>query len=78
MMVYGRIADDIEAKIAAGSYVPWSRLPSMNELCEMYKVARMTASRAIRELADRELVVVVQGKGVFVTKPEERNQNRSA
>jgi DNA-binding GntR family transcriptional regulator len=67
-LVYVLVADDIAAKIASGEYAPDSRLPSELALAAEYGVARMTASRAIRELRERGLVRTVIGKGTFVVR----------
>lgn len=63
-LVYAQIADDIEGKIARGVYT--ERIPSLDGIVQEYGCARMTARRAVRELRDRGLVEIVQGKGSFV------------
>lgn len=68
------IADDLTAKIQDGTYPPNGRLPSINDLVHEYGAARETVRKAIRELAERGYVDVVPGKGVFVTRPEERRR----
>jgi DNA-binding GntR family transcriptional regulator len=70
--VYVAIADDLTAKIQDGTYPPDGRLPSVNDLVHEYGAARETVRKAIHELAERGYVEVVPGKGVFVTRPEER------
>lgn len=64
--VYEQIAADIEADINSGSLPADSRLPSADELADVYGVARLTARRAVRHLADRGLVVVSPGRGTYV------------
>ena len=61
-----QVAADIQADIDAGKLTPNSRLPSELELAEQYGVARMTVSRAVRELRERGLVRTVIGKGTYV------------
>jgi DNA-binding GntR family transcriptional regulator len=60
------IADDLTAKIQNGTYPPDSRLPSIADLVHEYGAARETVRHAIHELADRGIVEVVPGKGVYV------------
>ncbi len=67
-LVYIVIADHIQRRIAAGDLAPGARLPGELALTETYGVARMTVSRAMRELRERELIVTVRGKGSFVAK----------
>ena len=67
-LVYMLIADDIAAKIASGELSPGARLPGEADLAIQYGVARMTASRAVRELRERGLVRTVIGKGTYVAR----------
>ncbi|WP_405099301.1 GntR family transcriptional regulator [Micromonospora sp. NBC_01412] len=70
---YRRVADDIEQRIRSGEYPSGQQLPSVSELGEIYKIARSTAHRAVKELHARNLVYGQQGQGVFVTdEPEPR------
>lgn len=64
--VWRQIADDLTAEMESGELPPGSRLPSEAELADIYGVARLTVRRAIRDLAERKLVTVVQGRGTFV------------
>ncbi len=65
-LVYVMVADDIAAKIASGELSPGARLPGEAALAAQYGVARMTVSRAVRELRERGLVTTVIGKGTYV------------
>lgn len=60
------IADDIAAKIQDGTYPADGRIPSVADLVHEYGAARGTVRKAIAQLAERGLVEVVPGKGVFV------------
>lgn len=64
--LYRQIADIIAAQIAAGELLPDRPIPSETRMAEEFGVARLTARRAVRDLVERELVYVVQGKGTFV------------
>ena len=72
------IADDLTAKIQNGYYAPDGRLPSINDLVHEYGAARETVRKAIHELARLGYVEIVPGKGVFVTRPDERTPSRPA
>ncbi|MGH3673472.1 MAG: GntR family transcriptional regulator [Pseudonocardiaceae bacterium] len=63
---YQRVADDLRAAIAQGTYQPGDQLPTLAELTSRYSIAVMTARDAIRHLAAEGLVVSRQGKGAYV------------
>jgi GntR family transcriptional regulator, histidine utilization repressor len=63
---YRRIMEAIRAEIVAGRLRPGDRIPSENELTERFGVSRMTANRAVRELASEGLVTRLAGSGSFV------------
>jgi GntR family histidine utilization transcriptional repressor len=56
-------------KIADGTLRSGARVPSENELVRELDVARMTANRALRELADEGVLTRVAGVGTFVAEP---------
>lgn len=64
--IYRQIATRIRDDIAAGAYAPGQRLPGVTELMEDYGVARLTARKAMRVLADEGTVEVSPGKGYYV------------
>lgn len=66
---YAAIRDAIEARILSGALKPGARLPSEQELVAEYGVSRMTAGRALRELAEAGLVVRRRKAGSFVAAP---------
>lgn len=65
-MNYLQIADDLTARIAAGEYPPGSKLPSYDELAELYSVSFSTITRSIGVLRLKRVVVGQPGRGVFV------------
>jgi GntR family transcriptional regulator len=56
----------LRSKIFDGEYGNASYLPSEHKLAETYKVSRITAMRALKELAAQGLVVREQGRGTRV------------
>ncbi|MFD7657024.1 GntR family transcriptional regulator [Actinosynnema sp. NPDC059797] len=64
--IWQQVADDLAAEIDAGDLPSGSRLPSEAELAVIYGVARMTVRRAIADLAERDKVVRLHGRGTFV------------
>lgn len=64
--VYLQLAGIIREQINSGELEPRRPIPSVRTLTQRYGVARMTAAKAIRVLADEGLVRVVPGRGWFV------------
>jgi GntR family histidine utilization transcriptional repressor len=63
---YLQVKDFILERIAAGTLCAGERVPSENELTRTLTVSRMTANRALRELAADGVLVRVAGVGTFV------------
>lgn len=68
--IYKQLADELESKIINGDIKPGKKLPSENELCELYNVSRITVRQALNILVQKDLVYSVHGKGSFVKVPE--------
>lgn len=64
--LWAQVAADIDADVTAGILSRGSRLPTELELAEIYGVARGTVRRAVADLAERGVVVVVHGRGTFI------------
>ena len=59
---YKRIYELLRTQIADGKYVPGDLLPSENELHRTYGIARLTAHKALCQLANDGFIVRSQGK----------------
>lgn len=66
---YVAIKDSIFEDIREGRLKPGDQTPSEAELVETFKVSRMTANRALRELQSAGVVVRRAGRGSFVAEP---------
>lgn len=64
--LWSQVAEDIEQQIDAGELEPGSKLPGEIELAGLYGVARLTVRRAVKDLAERGVLVVIHGRGTFV------------
>jgi DNA-binding GntR family transcriptional regulator len=64
--VYQQIAAILRDEIGRGVYPPGRPVPSETQLMQRYEVARLTARKAVRVLADEGLVEVVPGRGTYV------------
>ncbi len=67
---YLRLKRYILEGMASGQWPPNDRLPSEGELTRKFTVSRMTANRALKELADQGLITRVKGVGSFAAKPK--------
>lgn len=70
--LYYQIKELLKAKIESGEFQPHERLPSENELEQLFRVSRMTARRALSELENEGYVYREQGRGTFVAEPKLR------
>ncbi len=58
---------DLQKQIISGDLPEGAKIPTEEELCEIYKVSRITIRRAIGDLVRFGFVYRVRGKGTFVT-----------
>ncbi|GGO83782.1 GntR family transcriptional regulator [Nonomuraea cavernae] len=68
---YLQIADDLRAQIRGGSLAPGTPLPSTAQLAEQYDASLSVVKMAVGILRNEGLVIGQQGKGVFVTDPDQ-------
>src|SRR3569833_4296296 len=66
---YLQVKKFVLARISSGTLAVGDRVPSENELVRELDVSRMTANRALRELAADGVLVRVAGVGTFVAEP---------
>ena len=62
---YARVKQFLKDQLARGRWSPGALMPSEAELVAQFRVSRMTANRALRELQQEGLVDRVQGVGTF-------------
>lgn len=65
---YLEIYNFIKEKIDSGTYSPGEKIPSENQLKDIFSVSRNTVRKAIDLLASDGFLSSVHGKGVFVIK----------
>lgn len=66
VMLWRKIADDIEHAIVRGDFAIGERLPSEQEIADRFGVNRHTVRRALAELTERGLVRAERGSGTYV------------
>lgn len=64
--LYAQIMADIRSKIEEGIFPDGARIPSEEQLNELYGVSRITVRRAVKELVAEGCLEKRQGKGTFV------------
>jgi GntR family histidine utilization transcriptional repressor len=67
---YSQIKRYIVERIGSGALKEGDRVPSEAQLLRQFRVSRMTAHRALRELTAEKVVHRVQGLGTFVAEPK--------
>lgn len=69
VVLYKNIMEKLLVRIQSGQFKYGDILPSETELCEEYKVSRITAKKALNELENQGIIHRVKGKGSFVSQP---------
>ena len=65
-MKYKVVSDDLREKIEDGTYRPNDQLPSIEALCRLYSVSKITIKKALDELEATGLISRRRGSGSFV------------
>ena len=65
--VYRQIVEAVKYKVASGQLADGDALPSIRALADQLKINPGTVVKAYDELGHAGLVVMQQGKGVFIT-----------
>jgi len=68
--LYSQLKNLIIEKIESGEYPPESKIPSEQELCDLFDISRPTVRQAISELTNSGYLYKEKGKGTFVSKPK--------
>jgi DNA-binding GntR family transcriptional regulator len=71
--VYIQLAGILRGQIERGELAPRRPVPSKRTLKEQYGIAGGTVDKAMDLLRAEGLVKTVQGRGIYVTAPEERS-----
>lgn len=64
--LHKQVEDALLARIEAGEWPSGTRFPAEEQLCEAYRVSRITMRQAIGRLVNRGLLVRERGRGTFV------------
>ena len=64
--VYQQVAGILRRQIESGEIEARRPVPSIRTLCQTYGIARATAAKSLRVIADKGLIRQVPGRGWFV------------
>lgn len=67
--LYHQLEVLLRGRILSGEWPPGTRIPTERELCETYKVSRVTARQAMKNLVDGGFLSRKPGRGTFVRAP---------
>ncbi len=67
--LYQEVAGQIQELIISGHLEPGDKLPTEQQLTEQFGVSRTVVREAVKALAEKELLRVKHGKGVYVATP---------
>ena len=70
MALYFQLKEIIINKIKSHEWPVDSRIPTERQLCDIYKVSRITVRQALGELEREGYLYRKQGRGTFVTSPK--------
>jgi GntR family transcriptional repressor for pyruvate dehydrogenase complex len=68
-----QISEQLKEKIIKGEFKPGDKLPSENELCNIYGVSRTAVRQALNTLASIDLIETKFGGGSYVKQPNSGN-----
>jgi len=68
--LYDKIKKSVVRDIESGKLKPDDKVPSETMLARSFNASRMTANRALKELAEEGRIVRIQGVGSFVARPK--------
>jgi len=64
---YQQVMDYYQALIESGKLAEGEKMPTEDELCNLFNISRITVRRALDSLMQEGYIYKVQGKGSFVT-----------
>jgi GntR family transcriptional regulator len=67
--LYNQLKEILRNRILDGTYSPHIRMPSENDLGQIFKVSRVTVRQALNDLQNEGLIFKIHGKGTFAAKP---------
>ena len=72
-----QVDNELTEAIRAGKYLPGNKIPSENELCEIFNVSRTSIREAVKKMSARGIVDVKRGSGVYVSEMSIKNTSEN-
>ena len=72
--LYSQLKELLRGRILDGTYSPHSRMPSENELGQVFGVSRITVRQALGDLQKEGLIFKIHGKGTFALRDAVRKE----
>ncbi|MDD3173891.1 MAG: GntR family transcriptional regulator [Herbinix sp.] len=70
--LYQQLIDSISNYISENKLTPGDKIPTEQELSQVYKVSRATVRQAIQELVNNGILLKMHGKGTFIAQPKHK------
>jgi len=67
--LYQQLCDAIKEQINSGNYKVGERIPSEEQLSEMYGISRITTRSGVEKLVEEKILIKRRGKGTYVAMP---------
>jgi GntR family transcriptional regulator len=64
--LHSQLKTAIDARIESGEWLPETQVPSERELCERFRVSRITVRQALHQLVADGRLVRIHGRGTYV------------
>lgn len=64
---------ELTEAIRTGKYLPGNKMPTENELCQIFNVSRTAIREAVKKMSARGIVDVKRGSGVYVSEMSIKN-----
>jgi GntR family transcriptional regulator len=64
--LHSQLKTAIDTRIESGEWLPESQVPSERELCERFRVSRITVRQALHQLVTDGRLVRIHGRGTYV------------
>jgi ABC-type glycerol-3-phosphate transport system substrate-binding protein len=75
--LYHQLKLAIKKRIEAGEFHPGERIPTEQELCELFNISRTPVRQALKELVYEGLLVRRRGRGTFVSRHKQSGRHES-
>lgn len=64
--LYAQLKAAIDARVDSGEWPPESQVPSERELCEQFRVSRITVRHTLHQLVSEGRLIRIHGRGTYV------------